>query len=93
MNRRGVARPALLSSLVVAFLGLSSSAAAQRALSFDERVAAQEAIERVYHSYVLGDDRLFEEAVPREVLEDQVRHYLAQSTALRRFWHVPSTFP
>src|SRR5262245_9439469 len=42
---------------------------------------AQEAIARVYYSHVIGAMRPFEEAVPRSVLERQVRAYLEQSRA------------
>jgi len=60
-------------------------------LSFEDRVAAQEAIERVFYAYQIGATRPFEEAVPREVLERKVRTYLAQSVALDSMWHTPVT--
>src|SRR5262245_42918541 len=62
-----------------------------RALSFDERVRAQEAIERVYYSHQIGATKPFEEAVPRSVLEGKVRQYLRQSAALEKLWHTPVT--
>jgi N-acetylneuraminic acid mutarotase len=60
-------------------------------LTFEERVKAQEAIERVYYSHQIGARRPFEEAVPREVLEKKVRTYLKQSMALARIWNTPVT--
>ena len=38
-------------------------------LTFEDRVRAQEAIERDYHSYQFGATRPYEEAMPREILE------------------------
>jgi HYR domain-containing protein len=69
----------------------SSPSAFARDLTFDERVAAQEAIERVYYSHQIGTTKPFEEAVPRQLLEDQVRAYLKQSAALETFWNTPIT--
>jgi N-acetylneuraminic acid mutarotase len=60
-----------------------------RQLSFEERVNAQEAIERVYYSHQIGATRPFEEAVPRALLERKVETYLAESLALERFWSTP----
>src|SRR5262245_21404716 len=62
-----------------------------RALSFQERVRAQEAIERVYYSHQIGTTKAFEEAVPRSVLEGKVRRSLQESVALDRFWKTPIT--
>ncbi len=62
-----------------------------RDLTFDERVRAQEAIERVYYAHQTGATRPFEEAVPRAVLQTKVRAYLRRSVALDRFWHTPVT--
>src|SRR6266849_5681129 len=49
--------------------------ASARDLTFEERVKAQEAIERVYYSHQIGATKGFEEAVPRAVLEKKVRTY------------------
>src|SRR5262245_32401783 len=65
--------------------------ATARELSFEERVAAQAAIEKVYYSHQIGASRSFEEAVPRAVLERKVRIYLKQSVALEKLWHTPLT--
>jgi len=62
-----------------------------RALSFAERVAAQEAIERVYYSHQLDATLSFEQAVPRSLLERKVQKYLQESAALESFWHTPVT--
>ncbi len=62
-----------------------------RELTFQERVRAQEAIERVYYSHQIGATRTFEEAVPRALLETKVRTYLKQSVALEYFWKTPIT--
>jgi N-acetylneuraminic acid mutarotase len=76
---------------IVTLLGLPSSIGAPRELSFEDRVRAQEAIERVYYAHQIGATRPFEEAVPRLVLEKKVRNYLAQSMALDRLWRTPVT--
>jgi N-acetylneuraminic acid mutarotase len=62
-----------------------------RALSLQERIQAQEAIERVYYAHQIGDTRPFEEAVPGAVLEKKIRTYLEQSIALDVFWKTPIT--
>ncbi|HEY3176205.1 MAG TPA: hypothetical protein VGK94_10675, partial [Candidatus Polarisedimenticolia bacterium] len=53
-----------------------------RGLTFEERVRAQKAIERVYYSHQIGTTKSFEESVPRDVIESRVRTYLDQSRAL-----------
>ena len=55
-------------------------------LSFDDRVRAQEAIERVYWSHQTGASEPFEKAVPRLRLEEKVRTYLRKNEALERIW-------
>src|SRR5262245_48477805 len=77
--------------LLAATLSLLGSAAPGRMLSFEDRVRAQEAIERVYYSHQIGATKPFDEAVPREVLERKVRTYLKQSLALEQLWHTPVT--
>ena len=76
--------------LLLASIGLLEDAAA-RDLSFEQRVQAGAAIERVYHAHRIGEARAFEEAVPRSVLEANVRKYLAQSVALEERWNTPVT--
>ena len=70
---------------------LFSSAATARDLTFEDRVKAQQAIERVYYSHQIGVTRTFEDAVPRAILEKKVRTYLKQTVALERFWKTPVT--
>jgi hypothetical protein len=65
--------------------------ASTRELSFEDRVAAQQAIERVYYSHQIGATRRFDEAVPRALLEQKVRNYLQQSAALDELWNTPVT--
>src|SRR2546425_10656831 len=79
------------SMLLAATFPFLSSAAAVRTLTFEDRLRAQEAIERVYYSHQIGATKPFEEVVPREVLERKVRAYLKQSVALERFWKIPVT--
>src|SRR5438093_12882390 len=62
-----------------------------RDLTLEDRVRAQEAIERVYYSHLTGASRPFEDAVAREVLDRKVRTSLTQSLALERFWSTPVT--
>lgn len=68
-----------------------SRASDARGLTFAERVAAQESIERVYHSHQLDSVRPFERAVPRDALERKVVRYLKQSAALEKYWNTPVT--
>jgi len=79
-----------LTSIVVATVNTTSGSeiiARPRNLSFEDRVRAQEAIERVYYSHAIGATRPFEEAVPRALVESRVRTYLGQSDALARYWN------
>jgi N-acetylneuraminic acid mutarotase len=84
--------PSLLVVGLSILLGNSAHAATPAGrLTFADRVAAQEAIERVYYSHQLGATAPFEEVVPREALERKVRMTLLQSLALERFWNTPLT--
>jgi sirohydrochlorin ferrochelatase len=53
---------------VVLALFVPPSLLMARDLSFEERVKAQEAIERVYYSHQIGTSRSFAEAVPRDLV-------------------------
>jgi N-acetylneuraminic acid mutarotase len=53
-----------------------------RPITFEERVRAQEAIERVYYSHQVGATKPFEEAVPRSLIENKVRTYLERTPAI-----------
>ncbi|HZM70421.1 MAG TPA: kelch repeat-containing protein [Candidatus Cryosericum sp.] len=85
---RSRSRPALVLALA---LVPCAAAAEARELTFEERVRAQEAIERVYYAHQTGATRSFEEAVPRQVLEKKVSTYLRQSAALEQFWRTAVT--
>ncbi|MBZ5637627.1 MAG: hypothetical protein LAO51_02600 [Acidobacteriia bacterium] len=78
-----------LRALAVALPWLAAASAQGRDLTFEERLKAQEAIERVYYSHQIDATQAVEAAVPREVLERKVRTYLAQSSALESYWRVP----
>jgi len=69
----------------------TSAPAAARDLTFDERVSAQEAIERVYYSHQIGATRPFDEAISRAMLEGKVSNYLRESDALERDWETTVT--
>src|SRR5689334_3945565 len=60
------------------------SAALARGMTFEDRVKAEEAIERVYYSHQIGATRPFEEAVPGSVLEQKLREDGRRADALRR---------
>jgi len=60
--------------------------AAQRALTIEDRVAAQRAIEHVYYRHQIGVTKPFDEAVPRAVLEAKVQKVLEQTVALEVYW-------
>jgi len=62
-----------------------------RSVTFTERVAAQEAIERVYLRHRIGALPATDAPVRREVLERKVRTYLGQSAALELLWRQPVT--
>src|SRR5262245_20383725 len=76
---------------VALFATVLSPPVGARELTFEERVRAQEALERVYHSHQIGTTGSFEKAVPRDVLEGKVRTYLKQSVALETLWNTPVT--
>jgi len=77
--------------LFVALLSCAGGVTAPRDLTFEERVAAQRAIERVYYEHQIGASRPFEEAVPDTVIRGKVETYLEQSLALERRWATPVT--
>jgi N-acetylneuraminic acid mutarotase len=77
-------------ALILAF-GFPGAPARAGELSFNDRVEAQAALERVYYAHQIGARGSFEEAVPRAMLERKVRLYLKQSAALERFWNAPIT--
>jgi hypothetical protein len=78
-------------SLALATPHAAGTSSPYRGLTFEERVAAQEAIERIYYAHQIGATEPFETAVPRASLEQKVRTYLQQSLALERIFKAPIT--
>jgi hypothetical protein len=78
------ARSSTMAVVIVVVASTFSSRAIARDLTFEDRVKAQAAIERVYYSHQLGGTRSFEEAVPRAVVEGKVRRMLELSAAVER---------
>ena len=80
---------------MIALLGaLPSNAgvsAAARDLAFEERVAAEQALQHANYAHQIGARKSFEAAFPRDVLEKRVRTYLRQSIALETYWKTPIT--
>ncbi|MGH9868456.1 MAG: Kelch repeat-containing protein, partial [Candidatus Polarisedimenticolia bacterium] len=78
-------------------LGLLSTSLQVRAssveLTFEQRVAAQRAIEQVYYTHQIDRTRPFDEAAPGELIERKVRDYLLLSAALEQRWGEPITAP
>jgi N-acetylneuraminic acid mutarotase len=91
MTNQRCARTAATTIIVLLAAISANSATTARDLSFEERVKAQEAIERVYYAHQLAATKPFEEAVPRSVLEKKVTTYLKESVALETYWHTPVT--
>ena len=70
-------------SIAICLVAVCSLTVTARELTFEERVRAQEAIERVYYAHQVDTTVPFETAVPRNVLETKVRNYLSKSVALQ----------
>ncbi|HQO21202.1 MAG TPA: hypothetical protein PK747_11025 [Acidobacteriota bacterium] len=88
--KRGIV---FLSALLVGAIGIDVSS--REPLTFQERVKAQEAIERVYYSHRIwpkenpGPKPPFEKMVPKESIEAKVTDYLKKCAALDQFWQRP----
>ena len=82
--------PAFILSVGLTLLQQSALQAAP-SLTFEQRVEAQRAIERVRYAHQIGARRAFDEAVPQAVLEARVRAYLEQSALLEQDWSTPIT--
>ncbi len=73
------------------------AASARQPLTFEDRVKAQEAIERVYYNHRIWPKENpapkppFEQMVTRAMLEAKVTTYLKESAALDQFWQRPIT--
>jgi len=81
-------RSALAAGILVLFSCVALPVCADT-LTFEQRVAAQEAIERTRYPHLLDAHRSFESALPRKRIEAHVRDYLRRSTALELFWQRP----
>ena len=77
--------------LLLTTLGLGLSAASARELSLEDRIRAQEAIERVRYAHQEEATLPFEQAVSQDLLRRKVETYLAQSAALESIWNAPVT--
>ncbi|OLE66806.1 MAG: hypothetical protein AUG09_05670 [Acidobacteria bacterium 13_1_20CM_2_68_7] len=84
-------RPASTALLYASLLLASQGWVMARDLTFEDRVKAQEAIERVYYSHQMGTTKPFEEAVPHDLLVRKVRTYLKQTVALQAIWQTTLT--
>ena len=84
-------RPASTAVLFLSVLLAPPARVMASDLTFEERVKAQQAIERVYYSHQIGATKPFEEAVPRKLLENKVRTYLKQTVALETTWRTALT--
>jgi hypothetical protein len=91
--RRGLVCLALVAVVVC----LAAPSARARDLTFDERVAAQQAIERVYWNHRIwpeenpGPKPPLSSVMPPEALRAKVEDYLKQSNALETWWQRPIT--
>ena len=85
--------PAVAAAILFAPL-FGALADAPQPLTFEQRLECQRRIERVrwqHRTSVAGHHRAFEEAVPEEVIRDNVETYLLQGEALARYWNRPLT--
>jgi hypothetical protein len=82
---------ALAVLLLIANAAALAAQPAHLTLTFEDRMRAQEAIERVYYSYQVGATIPFEQAVPREALQKKVIETLKRSVALEALWGTPVT--
>lgn len=78
-------------------LALTTTVAGQRPLTFEERVKAQEAIERVYYNHRLWPKENpapkppFEQLIPAREIRSKVSDALKKSAALDSLWYRPIT--
>jgi hypothetical protein len=75
----------------------SLAALARQPLTFDQRVKAQESIERIYYNHRIWPKENatpkppFEQIVPKILIMARVKDYLKKSAALEEFWQKPIT--
>lgn len=72
---------------------LASEAGQSRLLTFEDRVTAQEAIERIYYSHQIGATKPFDDVIPRPSLVRKVEQTLKFSAALQSLWGIRITLP
>jgi hypothetical protein len=91
-------RHAVLASLMMLAIGTAvASAAGPRTLTFEDRVAAQKAIEQVYWNHRLwpkenpGRKPALSAVMSDEVIRGRVEDYLRKSYALEEWWRRPIT--
>ena len=65
-------------------------------LTFEERVRAQEAVERVYYNHLIWHSKSepkpsFEVMISKDLIKNKVENYLKQSSALELYWRKPIT--
>ncbi len=75
----------------------SFSVLGREPLTFEQRVKAQEAIEKVYYNHRIWPKEnkspkpAFEKMVSKETIENKVTDYLKKSAALEKYWYRPIT--
>jgi hypothetical protein len=80
---------------IVMMMVFSSTVFARQPLTFEERVKAQEAIERVYYNHRIWPKENpqpkppFEKMITKEQIEAKVNDYLKKCSALDKFWQRP----
>src|SRR5262245_56350624 len=83
--------------VLLLLLLLLSFHAESASLSFEDRLAATTALERVYYKYRLwpkenpGKKPAFEELISQQQLREKVELSLLESAALDQYWHRPLT--
>ena len=93
MRRQRTCTFTILLAICTALFTIGSRA--NQSLTFDERVKAQEAIERVYYAHRIWPKENpqpkppFEEMVPKAVIEAKVTDYLKKCAALDKYWQRP----
>jgi N-acetylneuraminic acid mutarotase len=85
----------IIGSSVVLMMVFSLNLFANKPLTFEERVKAQEAIEKVYYNHRIWPKEnpqpkpAFEKMVTKEQIEAKVTDYLKKSAALEKYWYRP----
>jgi hypothetical protein len=93
--KRGKMKKKIIGSSVVLMMVFSFHLFANKPLTFEERVKAQEAIERVYYNHRIWPKEnpqpkpAFEKMVTKDQIEAKVTDYLKKSAALEKYWYRP----